>query len=154
MLSLRPTSPADEEFRFSVYTSTRSEELSQWGWPPEQQNIFLRLQFNAQEHGYKSTFPDAARSLIYLGDQPIGILVVNRTAEEIRLVDLALLPAFRARGFGRQIIETLQVEAHVRHQPLRLQVLGTNRARLLYERLGFISMGDHNIYIQMEWRGE
>lgn len=153
LLGLRPALPTDDKFRFIVYTSTRTDELAQWGWPVAQQNAFLEMQFSAQERSYRITFPEAARSLIYLINVPIGIVMVDRTPEEIRLVDLALLPEHQGKGFGRQVIETLQVEARIRHQPLRLQVLNNNRARGLYERLGFKATRTSDLYTQMEWRG-
>lgn len=151
-VTLRPALPTDHAFRFAVFASTRSEELAQCGWPPEQQTAFLKTQFAAQEQGYTAAFPDATSSLVCLVHTPVGILVVNRSSAEIRIVNIAFLPAYRGRGLGRQVVETLQQEARIHHQPLRLHVFSGNRAQRLYERLGFETVGENGLFLKMEWK--
>ncbi len=151
-LTLRPVGPADGEFRLAVYRSTRIEELSPLGWPPEQQMMFLKMQFTAQERSHDTAFPFAARSIVYLGDRPVGVIAVSRSSEEIRLVNLALLPEERGHGLGAHIIKQLQEEARICDRPLRLSVLRGNRAQRLYHKLGFSPAGESELYLQMEWR--
>ena len=45
-------------------------------------------------------FPDAAFQVIERGGEPIGRLYLDRRAEEIRIIDIALLPAHRRAGIG------------------------------------------------------
>jgi ribosomal protein S18 acetylase RimI-like enzyme len=80
-------------------------------------------------------------------------LIVERTENEIRLVDIALLPEFRGQEIGGEIIKDLISEAENRRLPLTLTVLKTNDGALrLYQRLGFKSVADDAIYISMENR--
>ena len=37
---------------------------------------------------------------------------------------------------------------------LHLEVMKNNRARFLYERLGFVTTGDSKFKLQMVWRGD
>lgn len=151
LFALRAAAPGDDDFRFSVYASTRADELRAWGWSPEQRDAFLKLQFSAQERGYQSCFPDADRSLICLDQRAVGLVTVQRSATEIRLIDIALLPDARGRGLGGQVLRLLQDEAEISGRPLRLQVLKTNPARRWYIRLGFSRVTDHGLHEEMEW---
>jgi len=151
--TLRPAKSGDAAFLFRLYASTRVEELAGSGWPPAQQEAFLRSQFVARDRDYQANFPRATHTVIVAGRVPVGALIVNRTAVEIHLVDLALLPAHRGAGIGRRLLGDLIEEARAAGRPLRLQVLKINRAAQLYARLGFAPTGENGLYLKMEWRG-
>src|SRR5580692_3801599 len=103
-LSWRSATAADAAFCFSVYASTRADELAAWGWGAAQQEMFLKMQFTAQAASYRATFPEATNAIVLRGDRPVGTLIVNHTAGEIRLVDIALLPQHRGAGLGTEVI--------------------------------------------------
>ena len=149
---LRPAKPGDEAFLFRLYAETRAEELAGCGWSAAQREIFLRQQFAARRNGYAAAFPGAEHTVVVMGREPVGALIVNRAPEEIRVVDLALRPAQRGRGLGRQLVGKLIEEARATGRPLRLQVLKTNRAARLYARLGFAPVGENGLHLKMEWR--
>lgn len=151
MIAVRAEAPQDEAFLFELYASTRQEELDTWGWPPEMRNAFLTLQFKASQ-GYHQAFPDAEFQIVLLDGVNAGRLVINRTREEIRLVDLALLPEHRNAGVGTALLQRLFGEAAAARRPLRLEVLKTNRARRLYQRLGFVPSGETELHCELEWR--
>ena len=44
--------------------------------------------------------PDGSFNIILLNQQPVGRIVISRGDIEFRVVDMALLPAFRGRGIG------------------------------------------------------
>jgi GNAT superfamily N-acetyltransferase len=148
-ISWRSATAADAAFCFSVYASTRTEELALWGWGVAQQEIFLKMQFAAQAASYRAEFPGASHAIVLRGDRPVGTLIANHTAGEIRLVDIALLPEHRGAGLGTGIIRRLQAEARASGRPLRLQVLKTNPAARLYARLGFIPTGGDEMRVEM-----
>jgi ribosomal protein S18 acetylase RimI-like enzyme len=149
-LSLRPVTLDDEEFLLRVYASTRLEEVSAWGWTAAQQNAFLRMQFMAQRGSYAAAYPHAEHRLILVDDEPAGRILVDRGGQEIRLVDIALLPEYRNRGAGTFVIRNLIEESRTLGKPLRLQVTKVNRAARLYERLGFSKTAEDEIYWEME----
>jgi ribosomal protein S18 acetylase RimI-like enzyme len=150
-LTFRPVTPADDGFLFRLYASTRGEEMARTDWSPAQQEVFLRMQFAARQHSYHAGFPRAEHSVIAGGHGAVGAWIVDRTQDEIRLVDLALLPGQRCRGLGRRLLQVLMAEAGAAGKPLRLQVLKTNPALRLYSRLGFTPTRDSGFHLQMEW---
>jgi GNAT superfamily N-acetyltransferase len=149
-LSERPASADDGDFLFRLYASTRAEELAAFGWPPAQLESFLRMQFHARRQSYAAAFSDAVHSILLAGTTAAGSAIVWRGAQEIRLVDIALLPEFRNRGLGGQWISGLIREARAAGLPLRLSVLHGNPAGRLYERLGFVPKSAGPMYIEME----
>jgi ribosomal protein S18 acetylase RimI-like enzyme len=147
---LRPESPADAPFLFTLYCDVRSEELAQTGWPPEQVEAFLRSQFELQTRAYRATFPDAEFNLILCGGRPAGRIYVARLAGEIRLVDLALAAEFRNRGIGTVLLRGLVASADQAGLPVRFHVERSNRARHLYERFGFQIVSENGPYFLLE----
>jgi ribosomal protein S18 acetylase RimI-like enzyme len=152
-LSEHPASTEDGEFLFQVYASTRADELAAVGWPPAQQESFLRMQFNIRRQSYAAAYPEAVCNILLAGGTPAGSATVWRGPLEIRLVDIALLPEFRNRGMGREWLSDLIREAQSAKLPLRLSVFRGNPAGRLYERLGFAPKGGDSMYIEMEHHG-
>jgi ribosomal protein S18 acetylase RimI-like enzyme len=149
-VTLRPVASSDQDFLYQVYASTRRAEVSAWGWNEAQQDAFLRMQFMAQQRSYEMQHPQAAHDIIMLDDEPIGRLLIERSDGEILLTDISLLNAYRGRGIGSQLITNLLDEADRTGAKVSLQVLKDNPAARLYERLGFITTGEHDLYFLME----
>jgi RimJ/RimL family protein N-acetyltransferase len=149
---LRPVNADDEAFLFQVYAGARLDELALAAWDESQRDAFLKLQFAAQQQHYQSHFPEADHQIILLGDRPIGRLYVARTADEVRILDIALLPEHRNAGVGSSIIKEILAEAAKAEKPVRIYVESFNRSLRLFERLGFSSVQDIGTHILMEWR--
>jgi ribosomal protein S18 acetylase RimI-like enzyme len=149
-ISLRLFTPDDQEFLFQLYSDVRRPEISAWGWNEQQQEMFLRMQFNAQQTWYESAYSGAEHRIIECDSRPAGRILVMRSADTIILVDIALLAEFRGHGIGARLIsELLQLGARDRI-PVRLHVLKTNPAQRLYQRLGFVQTGEDDMYLKME----
>jgi ribosomal protein S18 acetylase RimI-like enzyme len=153
MISLRPITPADVSFLAAVYASTRWDELAPTGWSDEEKAVFCRRQFDAQSAHYAATYPGASFQVIERDGAPIGRLYVARWEKEIRIVDIALLPKFRASGLGTQLLRDLQEEARAAGKSLTIHVERFNRALQLYQRLGFQQVEDKGVYLLMRWEG-
>ena len=150
-ISLRPATAADSEFLLQAYTTTRQDEMASWGWNSAQQAAFVRMQFDARQRGYMAQYPQAKSCVICVGESPAGSIIISRGQDEIRLVDITVLPEFRNRGVGGHLIEGLIDEASRAGRALRLTVLQNNRAKRLYERVGFVAKGGDDMYCEMEW---
>lgn len=109
------------------------------------------MQFDAQHRFYQEQFPDADYQVIERGGESIGRVYAHRRDHEIRLIDIALVPAHRGGGLGRSLLEDLQEEAGEKGVPLRIHVEKNNPAMRLYIRLGFRSIEDQGVYDLMEW---
>ncbi|MDQ3805151.1 MAG: GNAT family N-acetyltransferase [Acidobacteriota bacterium] len=155
-LALRPVAPADEEFLLGVYLSTRADELAQVAWAEGQREAFVRWQFDLQRREYEARFPDAEYSVILVDGRPAGRIWVGRDPEQIRLLDIALLPEFQNRGAGTLLLGRLMDEAARTGKALRHMVFVLNNdAHRFYERLGFAVIEEFDgAYKHMEWRPE
>jgi len=150
-IEFRQISAQDESFLYRLYASTRQEELAQTGWDEIEKENFLKMQFAAQHKFYREQFSRAAFNLILLDKMPIGRLYLDRRRDEIRIIDIALLPAYRCQGLGTKLMNDILTEARTRGLPVRIHVESFNRALGLYQRLGFRKIGDHGVYYLMEW---
>jgi ribosomal protein S18 acetylase RimI-like enzyme len=150
-VSLSPVSDQEDGFLFQVYASTRAGEMALVDWSPEQKTAFLQMQFSAQRQHYRAYYPRATYHVIRRDDAMLGRLIVNRSEDEILLMDIALLPEYRNGGIGTALIRELQNESARTGRPLRLHVETFNPALHLYERLGFVTLRASGIYLEMEW---
>ena len=148
---LRPVSTGDEEFLFSVYASTRTEEMDLVDWNSAQKEAFLRMQFRAQDRFFRENYVGAQFSIILIDEQPIGRLYVQRRNEEIRIMDIALLPSYRKMGIGSSLMTQILDEAAKNQLPVTIHVERFNPALTLYERLGFRLVEDRGIHYFMKW---
>jgi ribosomal protein S18 acetylase RimI-like enzyme len=151
-LALRPVTPEDRPFLCAVYASTREEELAPVPWSAAQKEAFLRMQFDAQDAYYRERYAGATFDVILLDGTPAGRLYVMRWPDEIRIVDIALLPAYRGKGIGSALLHALQEEARATGTPLGIHVEKMNPALRLYERLGFTFIADRGVYLFLQWR--
>jgi GNAT superfamily N-acetyltransferase len=133
-----------------VYAGTREEELAPLGWDEGQRQAFLTMQFHAQDRYYREKFSDAAFLIVLCHGRPAGRLYVHRGAEEILIVDIALLPDYRGRGIGGALLGDLLAEADRAGKPVRIHVEHANPALRLYQRLGFVRVGDTGVYHLLE----
>jgi GNAT superfamily N-acetyltransferase len=154
-LALRPVTNIDDEFLLSVYDSTRAEELAQATWQPGQREAFVKWQFEMQRAEYQVRYPDAEYDVILIDDRPAGRIWIGRDAEQIRLLDIALLPEFQNRGAGTLLLHWLIDEARAANKVLRHMVFVlNNNAHRFYERLGFEVFEEFGAYKHMEWKSE
>jgi len=153
-LRLRPVRTDDEGFLFRVYSSTREDEISNLPWDDHQRNSFMQMQFAAQRADYSRRFPDGEHQIIILEDQCAGRLHLARSEDEIRILDIALLPEYRNREIGSFIIEELRREASKTNRPVRIYVEQNNRALNLFDRIGFVIVQDIGSHFLLEWRAQ
>lgn len=149
---VRPAGPADEEFLFQVYAHSREDEMRMTGWPAEQQEQFLRMQYNLRCDAYTQNHPDASDLVVEQEGERIGRVILAGDNGALHLVDIALLPAARNRGLGTALIRNIQELARARNCPVILYALVGERAAPLYERLGFRPVESLGVYLRMEWR--
>jgi len=148
-LRLRPARPGDENFLKSLYASTRDDLRA-----APMFEILLEMQWRAQRAGYRQDFPAADDTIVEVDGAPLGRLLVERSLQPWRIVDLALLPAARGRGIGAAVLAALQERAGAAGAALELTVRHDNaRARRLYLAAGFLPAGADEMAERMVWPG-
>lgn len=170
---LRPEAAGDLEFLAALYASTRWEELAPVDWPEAAKREFLDQQFQLQHAHYLQHYAGAEMLLIVaarqarqlLESQPdahwpdpasnehdlIGRIYFRAGSTEVRLMEIALLPAYRGRGIGCCLVQTLQAQAAQRGVDITLHVEPDNRAQRLYQRLGFKLIEQRGVYDFLGW---
>ena len=152
-ITLRPVGPDDYDFLVEVYGSTRAEELALVPWTNEQRDAFTRSQLNAQQEHYLKTYPDATHDIIMSNGRPVGRLYVARLDQEIRIIDITLLPAERNVGIGSYLINQLLDEAKQTGKITRIYVEEFNPSLRLFQRLGFSPSEQHGFHLLLQWSG-
>ena len=102
-----------------------------------------RLDRRAFRHGMRS--PTIDMRVACRGDAMLGYVQVQRRtgARVARLTSVAVGPEANGRGIGRSLVQVAEAVARERGcTALRLEVRADNdRARGLYERLGYVLLG-------------
>ncbi len=149
-IHLRAALPDDLAFLRRLYADTRRAEVAAFGWNEAQAEAFLDMQFDMQRRAYAGNYPEADHTIVEVDGHPVGRLLVNRTATEFRLVDIAFLTDARGGGIGTRLLADLAAEADAANVPVRLSVLVGNPAIRLYRRAGFEEIGGDGMYVEME----
>ena len=153
-LALRPITTADRELLYRIYASTRTEELAVTDWDDSQKAAFLQMQFDAQHRYYMENYRDARFQVIEWDRAPVGRLYLVRLSDEIRIIDIALVPEYRGRGLGTQVLRNIQADARQAGLPVTIHVERFNPALSLYARLGFQMVEDKGVYLLLKWTPE
>jgi ribosomal protein S18 acetylase RimI-like enzyme len=96
--------------------------------------------------------PDKTTSVVEVDNERAGRLRITRTADCIELCGIQLLPGFQRHGIGTAIVEDLKAQAAGAGIPVDLGVEKDNPdARKLYERLGFVHVGETDQEFKLRW---
>jgi ribosomal protein S18 acetylase RimI-like enzyme len=153
-ISLRPARDGDEPFLKRVHQAARHWEfasLLQSG-ETELYHKVMEQQFDSQHRFYFASYDTAQYGIIQWTDKPVGRLYVDYQDDEVRVLEIAILPDYRGRGIGRIVMTGLCLEAAIRRKPVRLCVHYLSRAQRFYRQLGFAQIGVVGPSYLMEWR--
>lgn len=81
------------------------------------------------------------------GESAMGFFLSRTGYEEEELLLLAVDPHYRGQGLGRNLLDTLRIEAKTRGaRRLLLEMRKGNAAEALYRHFGFYSIGERREY--------
>lgn len=155
-LRLRPATPQDLAFQRQLYHQRRQGELANVSWTTTDEQAFCDLQFMLQRADWAQRYPQARHWLLCrdadgVATKPVGLLIWVREAGTLRVIDIALQPEWRGRGWGTRLLQGLMQEAD--SAPIRLCVERTNPALNLYRRLGFVvEDASDALRLQLVWQ--
>src|SRR5882762_11065326 len=146
-LTLREVSHLDEAFLLGLYSSVREAELAMVPWTDEQRLAFVRHQYAAQRNHYRAEYPAAQHSILFKDDVPVGMLYIDFTHADVRIVDLIISPASRNLGIGSSLLKVLQSEASRLKKPLTIFVDQQDRSINFFDRLGFKPIEEQGMHV-------
>jgi len=155
-VQLRQAVSEDEDFLLQLFVATQPIETASWNMSAAAREQLLRMQFRGRMQTYTAQYPHAEDLIICLNEEGdverrVGRHLAMRQEDAILGIDLAILPAYQKQGLGRLVLQGIQRQCAKEGLKFRLQVLHTNTARRLYERLGFRMVSQDLLYAQMEW---
>lgn len=151
MYQMREVTNGDEDFLYQLFASWKVEEFSGLPLPDHQLLMLLKMQYEAQKQSYQQQFPQAKHELIHINGQSVGRMITDVQEQYIHLVDILLLKEFQGKGYGTSIIKELQENAKKKNRFITLHVFQGNPAQQLYEKCGFVIVGEKLPYIKMQW---
>jgi len=152
-IALRPIEPGDGAFLRALFAACRPDGALLALWPASERDAFLDMQFKFQGLHYRRFYPGADFLLVERVGEPLGRLLLDRQTDPWCVVDIGLMPATRGAGIGTALLRCVQDAASRAKASVSLQVEIGNRARLLYERLGFVTTDETGTHIAMRWPG-
>ncbi len=141
--SLRPATARDRDFVAGLCARCyRDVVVAQFGqWDEIVQRGFFEKKWDPAHY-----------QIVTWRGANVGAIAVQRNADHVFLSEILIDPVWQNQGLGSEIVRQVIAEASVRNLPVRLQVLRKNRARSLYERLGFAVTGRTETHLLMEKR--
>lgn len=150
-IARRPENPDDEPFLRRLITETVAGELDTYAWPRLMREHLLDIQYQSKRASAKTLFPDGLSQIILVDGEDAGWLFIADLEDQIRIVEIMLLGAYRRKGVGSAVIGDILAAAGHAGKPVRLGVNAVNHGAIrLYGRLGFRHTGGDEVQCQME----
>jgi ribosomal protein S18 acetylase RimI-like enzyme len=132
LIVMRRASPDDADIVSALTAAAYATYISRLGRKPQPMTA-----------DYRHLATDHLVWLLYLGNQPAGVLVLMFEAEAVLIYSVAISPSYQKQGWGRYLLDWAEQQA---------QQAGYSRLRLytnalmveniaLYQRLGYVETG-------------
>jgi ribosomal protein S18 acetylase RimI-like enzyme len=130
--TVRAAQPADEPFLYACYKRTMHEYVEKtWGWDEEFQSA-----------SFRQNLPWQRFQIIMVDTTAAGAACVLETADHMVLEMMMIEPQFQRRRIGSDFVASLLDRARSEGRGIKLRVMKVNPARGMYERLGFVVVGE------------
>ena len=131
-LSLRKAHLSDVDFLLKLRKETMDEHL---------RNADIHLTLEQHKERILNKFEDA--KIILYKKQEIGLLKLVKNQMGYEIKQFQIEAKYQGKGFGNQVLSDLIKKANEENISIILSVLKANKARFLYERLGFTITGEN-----------
>tara|TARA_R110002020_G_scaffold162175_2_gene347644 strand:- start:65 stop:580 length:516 start_codon:yes stop_codon:yes gene_type:complete len=136
-LQLRPSRDSDHLFLEALYRDIR-QDLQLALADQDMIEALLEMQIKAQAVGYGTAYPNALYYIVEKQGERIGRVTVDFGANEVHILDLALIKGARNKGYGAVVLRAVQSAGAQVMSPVSLSVDPFNvYAKQLYRQLGF-----------------
>lgn len=149
---MRPVNETDDSFLYDVVSSTVRNQFKKMGGDIQIMEPLLRIQYENQTREYRKRFPQASHLIVTINNVDAGRIYLDRNSEEIRILDVTLLPEYRGKGLGAFILKMLEEEAAQNQLPIRIYVEEGNPSLRLFRRLGYQFQGKYGeVHNLLQW---
>ncbi|WP_165312966.1 GNAT family N-acetyltransferase [Vibrio ziniensis] len=140
--SLRKAVESDVEFLVELRETTMGKYLREVGMPTGREAYLERVYY---------AFDQA--EIIVINNSSAGLFKAqfNQDINEWYLVQVQLHPDFQNKGIANRLISQLMSKAKTTGSTVGLSVVKTNPAQRLYERLGFVRVGETDFEYLMQY---
>ena len=141
-MSLRPAGEEDYAFALALYVEGSRpllEKIGRWN----EARILRR---------FRAAYALGDARVIVVGGQDVGWIQIVDFKRQLYLRQIHLVASARNQGLGAKLIGELQARGARLKLPVTLDVMHGNRARGLYERLGFRAVRANLDKTRMMWR--
>lgn len=140
-LTRRPAATADLPFLLALRQRTMDVHLTASG-----------VSTDLDTHRERLMYRFDCAEIVLADNQAVGLIKVARDAIPWEIIQIQVVPEFQGRGVGAQLLRELITQATCAKADLALSVLKANPARALYERLGFVVVGEdsHEYFMQRQ----
>lgn len=140
--TLRKATEADIDFLLQLRDLTMRQYLEEMGAPTSAEEFVARVQYH---------FDDA--KIIEINGKSAGLFKASFLPEQNQwyLVQIQIHPDYQGQNIGGTLIKQLIEKANTQGASVALSVLKTNPAKGLYDRLGFVQVGETEFEYEMEY---
>ncbi len=139
-IQYRPATEGDREWLWALKSATMRDYVAAiWGWEDE-----------AQRRMFDEKFDPARIRIIQADGREVGLLDYEERTDDFFIGRIEILPTAQRAGIGSAVIAAILHQAAKKTKNVRLQVLRSNPARRLYERLGFCVEAETSTHIKMK----
>ncbi len=137
-ITLRPVGSTDEALLLQIFAESHCAGYEQLGLEPSALASLIRMQFQARQAQYQ-VYPGGVEYLICRDEVVLGNCWLSDTAEQLRVLDIAVLAEHRRQGVARVVLGQICARASAAGKPVRLSVWHQNIPALeLYRAFGFV----------------
>lgn len=148
----RQSHPEDAAFLSALF-AVNCTHLHALGLPAASLDAMVAQQYAFRQADYRRRFPSAKTLIAMVDEKPAGQMMVHDDGTALHIVDVAVAPCLRGRGYGAALVRQVQAQARSDHrQAVTLSVDPQNqRALRFYLALGFETVETHPVQCRMAW---
>jgi ribosomal protein S18 acetylase RimI-like enzyme len=142
MVKFRDATDADFELAFQIKENSIKPYIEKiWGWDDKVQREYHKNDFK----------PEHIQIILDNNNNEIGLLNTTEDNESIYIKSILIHHAAQGTGIGTKIITAIIERSRLTNKRIELQVFKINeRAKGLYEKLGFVTIGQTEWHYQMK----
>jgi ribosomal protein S18 acetylase RimI-like enzyme len=138
-LSYRKATRNDMAYLLWLRKETMNEHLKNAG-----------IEMNEEKHVERINYQFDESKIILLEGKNIGYLKTKEYKDKIEIIQIQIGLKYQNQGYGQNIINSIIQQARQNNSLVTLSVLKSNKAQVLYKRLGFTIVNEDNHSYIME----